>query len=211
MGKDLLIPFALAAALAISMSCDESLPPYQNPSNVLEGNAKAEYVLSYAENSMHVSFTVKNVYEETFQDQAPLNGTLVMTSKRDSTVQKTFHLTPDNITYAANYSKETRILTLDPGDSVVLSSTWNFIDDAGEDLRLRFFRYAPDTSCSGRYIAPDETFVLQGSMKVYDKLADVKGGPIEYTFCHVNVWVGPHECTPIHTEPPCGVNWVPPR
>jgi hypothetical protein len=211
MGKELLITVALAMALAVSMSCDESLPPYQNPSNVLEGKTRAQYVLSYFENSMHVSLIVRNVYEETFQAQAVLNGTLVITAKRRPRIQKTFHLTANNITYAANYDKATRVLTIDPQDSVVFSSSWDFIDDAGEDLRLTFFRYVADTSCYGRVIAPDETFVLQGSVKVYDRLPDVSGGPIEYTFCHVNIWVGPHDCTPVHTEPPCGVNWVPPR
>jgi hypothetical protein len=211
MGKELLIKVVLATALAVSMSCDESLPPYQNPSDVLQGKARAQYVLSFSENSMHVFLTVTNVYEETFQGQAPLSGTLVLTSKRNPKVQKTFHLNANNISYAASYDKATAVLTIDPGDSVVFSSSWDFIDDAGEDLRLTFFTYVPDTSCGGRYIAPDETFVLQGSVKVYDELPDVSGGPIEYTFCHVNIWVGPHDCTPVHTEPPCGVNWVPPR
>jgi hypothetical protein len=205
MGKELLITVALAMALAVSMSCDESLPPYQNPSNVLEGKVRAQYVLSFSENSMHVFFTVTNVYEETFQGQAPLTGTLVVTSKRNPQVQKTFHLTANNISYAASYDKATGVLTIDPGDSVVFSSTWDFIDDAGQDLRLTFFRYVADTSCSGRVIAPDETFVLQGSAKVYDKLPEVSGGPIEYTFCHVNIWVGSHSCPTIFVEPPCGI------
>jgi hypothetical protein len=205
MGKGLLITIALAAALAVSVSCDESLPQYQDPSTVLLGTVRAQYVISFTDNSLHGFFTVKNVYEETFQGQAPLSGTLVMTAKRNPKVQKTFHLTANNITYAANYDRATGVLTIDPGDSVVFSSTWNFIDDAGQDLRSTFFRYVADTSCDGRSIAPDETFLLEGSVKVYDRLPDVPGGPTEYTFCHVNIWVGSHDCPTIFVEPPCGI------
>jgi hypothetical protein len=186
------------------MSCNESLPPYQDPRNVLQGVPRGKYVLSYFENSLHVSFTIKNVYEETFQAEATFEGTLVITAKRSPAIQKTVHLAAQNITYAANYNKATRVLTLDPVDSVVLSFTWNFVDDAGQDLRVMFFRYLPDTSCLGRYIASEETFLLQGSVNVYEKVPEVSGGPIEYTFCHINAYLSPHECLTPHREPPCG-------
>jgi len=195
---------SLVVAMAVSMSCDESLPPYQDPRNVLQGTPRGKYVLTVSENSLHVSFTIKNVYEETFQAQAILNGTLVITAKRDPTIQKTFQLTESNVTYAANYNRATGVLTIDPQDTVVLSATWDFIDNVGEDLRLMFFRYAPDPSCLGRHIAQEETFLIQGSMKVFEKLPDVSGGPSEYTFCHVDVLFA-KDCWMPQIEPPCSL------
>jgi hypothetical protein len=153
---------------------------------------------------LHVSFTIKNVYEETFQAEATFEGKLVITAKRNPKIQKTVQLTAANITYAANYNKATGVLTLDPRDSVVLSSSWDFFDDAGQDLRRTFFRYLADTSCFDRFIASEETFVLQGSVKVYEKVPEVSAGPIEYMFCHINVWVSPKQCPTPRREPPCG-------
>lgn len=204
MGKAHLIATALLILMAFVMSCDETLPPYQDPRNVLQGSIRGRYVLNSDVNSLHIILTVKNVYEETFQAQAAIRGTVVVTAKRNSSIQITLPITANNITYTTSYNRATGVLTIDPQDSVVFSTSWNFIDDAGQDLRQIFFEYIPDATCSFREIAVEETFILNGSVKVYDKVSDAGAGPTEFPMCHVTNWVSTLICYPVLTDQPCG-------
>jgi hypothetical protein len=204
MGKANSIAAALLILMALVMSCDESLPPYQDPRNILQASMRGRYVLSPDDNSLHVTLIVKNVYEETIQAQATLRGTIVVTAKRNSSIQITLPITANNITYATSYNRATGILTIDPQDTVVFSASWSFIDNAGRDLRQMFFDYTPDPTCSFREIAAEETFILDGSVKVYDMISDVTAEPIEFSMCHVTNWVDTRTCYPVFTDQPCG-------
>ena len=203
-GKEISVASILLLAMAVSMSCDESLPPYLDPRDVLQGSLSGRYILTVNQNSVLVSFTVKNIYEETFQAPAILRGTVQITSKRYLSIQKTFQFTSANLAHANNYNPASGVLTIDPQDSIVLTTNWNFIDDAGKDLRQTLFAYSADQTCGFRRIALEETFILKGSVKVYDKVSDASAGPTEFSMCHVTNWVNPKDCPPILTDQPCG-------
>jgi hypothetical protein len=204
MQKHLLITIPLAGVMALSMSCDEALPPYQDPRNVLEGIFRAQYILLMDDNSLHVRVVINNAYDETLQGPALMQGTVHITSKSDLSIEKTLQYSAANIVHHTAYNRTTGILTIDPKDSLVFEASWNFIDNAGGDVRQRLFQYVPDPSCGFRSIALEETFVLRGSFKVFERTSEVNVGPTEYSFCHITSWVPAASCPIIYSEPPCG-------
>ena len=203
MKKEFLVSSLLLIVIACSMSCDESLPPYLDPRNVFQATVRAQYILAINDNSVLVFFVARNSYEETFQGPGVLSGTLKLTSRRDVTVQKTFELTAANLTHSTNYNSGNGILTVDPKDSVVFLARWNLTDDGGRDLREFFFSYRTDPTCTLRQIAREEIFVMQGSVKLYDKIETVSSRPTEFSLCHVTAWLDVRTCPSIIPEKAC--------
>lgn len=193
----------------LALSCNESLPPYNDPGHVFEGQLLARYTLTLNENSLKVEFRFTNVFDETLNGVADLQGSGLITLKRKPTVRKTFTITSAHLV-SGKYVPSTRVLTIDPGDTVRLIYTWDFRDDAGNDLRSTEFTYFPDASCTmdqpvpvERRIASRETFIISASLSVFNRVTPVVVGPIEYSMCHVSQYVAPNVCPPIIPEQAC--------
>jgi hypothetical protein len=203
---------ALVAVLLVTLGpCSESLPPYQDPARLFDARIDGAYALTSNDNSMKVYFSVTNVYDETIDGQGVITGSIEVRSARDPNVKKTFSLTGTNVVSAPGFDRITRRLIVDPGDTIRLGVSWDFIDDAGRDLRRDFFSYIEDMTCRdfGRCLAFTEDFILQGSVRLYDRTAPVLVGPTVYSLWYVNKWVLPRDCPPIITTAPC--NLTPPQ
>ncbi|MBI4429549.1 MAG: hypothetical protein HY562_10570 [Ignavibacteriales bacterium] len=183
--------------LFFAFSCDGELPPYSDPSDVLRGHWDSFYALSVSTNTLRIYVVVENTFDETLQGSATIGGQLVVTSGRDPNIRRTFTLTESNIIYARSYNAATRILTIDPGDSVKMETIWNFVDDNGTNLTLDFFHYQNDPACSNRRIALPELFSLSGELKVFDRLKSVRPRLKQILVCHVNAYVAPNFCPPV--------------
>jgi hypothetical protein len=177
----------LLPVLVLSFSCKENLPPYQDPAQVFEGFVRAEYLYSLTSNTIAIQLVVQNVYDETFEGRAILEGTVELTLARKPDVKRIFFLSDANL-IQGRYQPNSRTLTIDPKDSVRLRVFWNFDDDRGRNLRQDEFRYNPDPSCPGRRIAAQETIVIRGSVKVFERTEEVKLGPVSFSFCHINAY-----------------------
>lgn len=197
------IAWIVAAILLPLFHCSESLPPYLDPRAVLSAHLKGAYVLTISENAMKVYLDIKNIFDETFEAPAVFEGDGEIALIRKPGVRKTFSLTAANVVLAPGYNRPSGILRLDPGDSIRVAFTWNFIDDLGTDLRNAEFLYVGDTSCQYRRIAYGERFSIRASFRVFDKIDTISEGPIEFIMCHVNVYVLPNYCPIIDTESPC--------
>lgn len=189
--------------------CKESLPPYHDPREVLNGEIRARYTLALNENSVKIEIRFTNIYDETLHGVAALQGGGTITLKRKSSVRKTFEINASQW-ISGKYVPSTRVLTVDPGDTVRLIYTWDFRDDNGNDLRTTEFRYYADPQCHmdqpvpvERNIAGQETFVIQASLKVFDRIPEIVIGPIEFSMCHVDKYVAPSLCPPIFPERAC--------
>jgi len=198
----------LGAALLLAIGpCSESLPVYQEPQKLFDGKIEGVYVLTISDNSMKVYLSVTNIFDETFEGQGVLTGSIEIVSARDPNVRKTFSVSGGNVISARGYDRATGRLVIDPGDTLRLGVSWNLVDDSGRDLRRDFFSYIQDSTCLEymRCLAFTEDFILQGSVKLYDRTAPVLAGPTAYSFCYVTKWISPKDCPPIITSAPCNL------
>ncbi len=190
--------------LGFSLSCKEPLPAYQDPTQVFSGILRPVYRYSGTQNSLNAQLVVVNDYDETFEGRTLFEGTIEIVLARKPDLKKTFFLSSSNL-IQGKYNPGSRILTLDPGDSVRVGVAWNFVDDRGVDLRQQEFSYQTDQTCSLRKIAAEETFTITGRLKLYDRTDEIKFGPVVFTMCHVNVWVDPRFCTTLTADEACRI------
>ena len=188
----------------LSGSCHDTLPPRLDPKNVFEGTLEGRYVLREHENNVEACIVIRNIFDETLQSTALLNGSLRITLKSDTSYHTTAALGPSLLTLA-NYDSSTNILTIDPGAPIHLRYVWNFIDDMGRDLRHTKFVYANDPSCQYRMITGDVTVTLAGELKVFDHTGVIPLGPVDLTFTYVTANVDARICPYIVTDGPCGI------
>lgn len=188
-----------------SISCKESLPAFNNPQELLEGSLSPDY--AYGEdNTLKVKFRVKNIFDETLQGKAILAGTIQLTLRRVPGVVKTFVLSDNDLIQARNYNSATRVLTIDPGETIILGVSWDFTDDSGRDLRQDVFRYVPDPTCKLlRKIALQEIFTIKGDFRTYNQTGDIRVGPLDVSLCHIDVYVDPRSCPVITARDACKI------
>ncbi|MCI0564310.1 MAG: hypothetical protein MN733_38035 [Nitrososphaera sp.] len=193
-GRVFILWYCLMGVIAASLSCDESLPRYSDPTKVLEANNAALYVISTTDNSLKVFVNVTNTYDETFDGRAFIDGTVSVTMSGNQSFRKTFIINSSNIV-SGNYNPSSQQLRIDPGDTLKLTFSWNFFDDNGRDIRDIVAHYE-DKTCIQRRISDQLTFTIRSEVKVYEKVAAAVAQTIAYTFVHHDAYFNPGWCTP---------------
>ncbi len=184
--------------------CDEPLPPYTEPEKILDGALTGLYIYpglpNRPENKLAVYFTFTNEYEETLQDTVHFQGSIEIRSARIPAVKKTFQIGASNLhTGAERYDPITRILTIDPGESVSFTVSWDFIsDDNGVDARQVIFDFYTDPNCETHCRAAREDLAISGELFVFDERAPVIASVV-FPICYM---VGAPCVIPL-TDPPC--------
>lgn len=181
--------------LVFSLSCDESLPPRQDPSELFKAHLQGYYVYTQFANNVVINLIAVNNFDETLSDRVGLTGTIVITSNRDTSVHKTFQLSLSNMIHGT-YDPVKGILTVNPGDSVVIQIMWDFTDDEGGSLPNYFFQYSLDRTCTQRLVAKSETFFVAGKAKLYSMLGYAQSQN-SFTLQQYDIFVGPHDCLPL--------------
>ncbi len=179
-------------ALVFWLSCDESLPPRQDPTDVFRLTVWPYYAYTPADNAVVIHLVMVNNFDETLSGDAGIEGPWVVTSARDTAVHKTIHATLTDIIHA-DYNPYRGVLTVDPGDSVVLETSWDFTDDRGQSLTTGFFRYKPDSTCYQRWVAEREVFTIAGRLKLSRNLG-YSALQTSIAFRHYSVFVPPNVC-----------------
>lgn len=179
---------AAIVLVGIFLSCKEPLPAYKDPTEVFSGTVRPAYLFSLTQNHLGVQLVVVNDYDETFEGRTLFEGSIEISLARKPDLKKTFFLSSSNLVQG-KYNQGSRVLTLDPGDSMRVGATWNFVDDRGVDLRQTEFLYRTDPSCTMRRVAREETFVISGKLKLYERTDEIKFGPVAFTLCHVSAWI----------------------
>lgn len=184
--------------VAVILSCDETLPEYKDPQNLFRSSLEAHFFYGPYEgvldSTMKAYVNAVNIFDETFNAQVNIDGFVEIILVKDTTYHKTFRLTEDEIFSATNYIKQQRLLTIDPGDSLRLRVSWNFIDDNGRNLRNDIFRYKLDVRCpvpsidEKRWFAPPEFFIIRGQLKLFDKTGYLFPKEIVVELCHITKW-----------------------
>lgn len=180
--------------IASLFSCQESLPTYQEPQKFFSAGMNVHFsygpALGQIDSSLLIYVNMRNVFDETFNSNVQIDGSVDIELARDPSFRKTFTISEAQIYSAKNYDPQTKILTLDVGDSVRFKVAWNFVDENGRDLRKYIFKYILDSSCYFlRGFAAPETFIVRGQVRIFDKTGYVACPPLQVQVCHVTGWV----------------------
>lgn len=185
--------------------CQEDLPPFENPRDILPAEVEGSYLFTETENSVVILLTVRNNDDETLEARASLSGTGTITLLKDTSTHRTFAWTVVTMAGSPRYNPTTKVLTLDPGEELQFVYSWDFIDDFGTDVRQSAFVYRPDAACSLREIAYQETFVLKSRIRIFEAFAEVTAPERDLLICHISTWVDPRVCSPVTPATACAV------
>jgi hypothetical protein len=206
------IPFSLLVLVAlVAGPCDESLPSHEEPDAYFQGRITAQYSHSPNENGLRGLIVVRNVFDETLQGSAALQGSVIIESLRNPALRKTVQLTRANILFLRGYDARTNTFTFDAGDSISMVYTWDFAsDDGARDWRTSFFTYVSDTLCNGllinRCLALTEDLMITVQFTVFHGRVPMRA-MTQFPLCYVSRYVHPNFCPTPMTNPPC---FIPP-
>jgi len=183
------------AIVVFSMSCDESLPPRQDPANLFAVQIQQSYLYDANNNSLLINLFVYNNFDETLSDRMSLTGTIAVTSNRDSSVHKTFQLSAQNLIHGT-YDPSKGTLTINPGDFAELQVIWDFTDDSGNSLGSYFFEYHVDPNCREHLISTKELFTISGKTRLYANLGYAQS-QLSFQIQQYDMFVAPRYCHPL--------------
>lgn len=200
------LTYILVALTSLALSCKEPLPAYKDPTDLFSGVLRIGYLYGTPPaNIFRIQMVIFNDFDETFEGRTLFEGEIEIVLARKPEVKKTLFLSVDNL-IQGRYNGGSRVLIFNPRDSVRLGVTWEFDDDRGADLRETEFIYSTDRYCPQRKIAKEETFLVSGILKLYDRTGEIKFGPVLYSLCYVqNPRV--EGCVTIWGEEACGWAW----
>ena len=190
-------------ALLTVCACSEHLPAYDDPSDLFSGTLEVRYVMA-EHNEVLVTLMVRNRYDETLQDTAEFAGTCELTLLRNPSLRKTIALSSALLQWG-DYDSRTRILTVDPGESIILAAHWDFICDDSTDLRTSVFRYIEDPTCRFRHVAQQEELEVRVSLTIFKQMPAMELGPVVLSFCHIDTAVPLQLCAPLNGDNSCTV------
>ena len=181
---------SVALILALSLSCNESLPPYDIPATLFTGTIRATFNRSQGVH-LWVILSVQNTFDETLQDVPSLTGRLEIVLARDPSIHKTVTLDSRNLLYHynsllgyPNYANVPNltggVLTINSRDSVRFFFDWTFTSDDGLYLPTQVFHMHEDPVYPGNFIADPETFILRAYVQVFTKTGLVIFEPVNY-------------------------------
>lgn len=218
--KSTLIYLDLTLSLFFLWGCGESLPPRSDPANLFAISIATQYNIVNDFGMLDVLITLKSNYEETLQDVALLDGTLMIDwtiapELRGNIVpRRTAHIEPSQIVHAKKYDSFTRILTIDPGDSIILRYRWNFKMDDSTNL-YKQFRYQSDMGCivratgeggpEYRRFSANQSFLISAQVKIFGRSATVYSVPFSLVTCVTlpGTNAAPPKCKAVDPTNPC--------
>lgn len=156
-------------AAVLLFSCEENLPPYEDPRDLLASSVDAIYMIDDSTNAMNVVVTVRNRYDEQMEGTLNLEGRITITSARDNIVRRQIEINPSMIRLAPGYNPVTGRLVLNPNQVVRIEFRWNFVDDTGFDLSTGYFVLRGDPTCQSRCYAQPEDFYLDARVNLFSQ------------------------------------------
>ncbi len=171
----------------VSLSCDEQLPTRVFPDKVLSmqvtiAEQLPDHLAMPGRQVVHIRITGQNIYDDVFQDQVDITGTMTIWWKRLPRYYRTVALT------AHSMSNPDLIhggkLTLLPGESFSMDVYWNL---KGDDSL--YFPHRMNWSESfNRLCSPNvlcgtaETFVIESSVQIFARIGVITVPPAEFRF-----------------------------
>lgn len=132
MCKRILMEVLVILGVSLLLGCNESLPPYQSPVDLLSIRKIDVHVDGFTRSNLVIDIKGVNNYDDTLQDTARVNGTLDVWFPSHDNWRITLPVTNDNLKPPTELIG--RLLTIDPGDTFHLQLSWNLYSETGEDI-----------------------------------------------------------------------------
>ncbi|HEY4611724.1 MAG TPA: hypothetical protein VII11_01945 [Bacteroidota bacterium] len=195
MMRTLSVLLAALVVIIAGVSCDESLPMYRDPADVFDANNDALYAIRPSDNSLKAFINIVNIFDDTFEDRAAVEGSLTIEWSGNSSVRKTFRLGSSAI-ISGKYNAASNRLTIGPNDTLKFGVSWNFITDSGQNIR-DIVQYHKDPTCQQRWVSDPLTFFVRSEVKVFERTGLVTGKTFKITFQHHREYFSDQFCTPL--------------
>ncbi len=178
----------LVALLALaSLRCKETLPTYQDPKNVLALKVTLieqlnDRLAPPGRQAVHAVLEAENVFDEVFYDSVNVSGAVRIWWKRRPVRFKTIVLSQSNL-QNRDLIANGKIMLL-PGQKISLDLYWNLRSDDGIYLPHEMnFAFLRRRICDFNVACADpEEFVLEASLKIYDRLGFIQAPPTSFMF-----------------------------
>jgi hypothetical protein len=190
----IVIILAFSFWMLMMVSCEESLPPRQDPHMVLRPVLRAQYVHDWNENGLRFYVELINTFDETLQDTAVFVGSVRVEMPRRPDMGRTLTVRRDSISTRRMYDPVNNIFTVDPGDTLRFLLRWDFKNDVGQSLTSFAFDYYNDTTCEGRRLAYEEVLLASGRITISRRLGEVTLSQIPIILCYKEPFIGPRDC-----------------
>ncbi len=174
---------ALSWLAVTSLSCNESLPPYETPNSLFVGSLQPTTVYSARSGPVvKIYFSVTSVFTQTLQSHGKLTGTLSIVLTNDTSYHKTFALDSSYFVSAQSLDPRTGLVTIDPGSSLLFLAMWDLIDDYGRYIPGNAFPVTFNPACPTLQQADPQLFNIRCSFQVFDHIGQVVVQPIQFEF-----------------------------
>lgn len=185
---------AALSALCIIMlaSCDESLPPRDDPQNFLSVKTEPYYEFGRTAQIVYLTIRIRNVYTETFSSPADIYGTINILWKDRPEAQRHYTLTPADLktyfydpatgktlTSRSSYNSALKILTIPENEYVVFQVKWDLV--LSDTIRvLNEAPFHPNPANPAFDITDDLTFVVTTNIHLYNNAPTMYPEPLIY-------------------------------
>jgi hypothetical protein len=181
-----------ALCFVLFASCDESLPPRDDPQNFLVASTNAFYYNSHGADVFYLTVFIRNNYTETFSDTTAIFGTITLQWKEDPSFQKRFDITAADLkksyfdpiskgtsTARSDYSPISNFLTIPENGYIVFQVMWDLRSDDHQYIKgeLSFYN---DPSSSEFDRTDDITFVVNSGIHMYKNISSIYSQPMIY-------------------------------
>ncbi|HEY6192530.1 MAG TPA: hypothetical protein VI215_09440 [Bacteroidota bacterium] len=181
--------FLLIACAALApLSCKESLPTYVFPSNIMSFRVATIEQLSNrlarpGHQAVHMVLVGRNTFDEVFEDSVDIKGSVRIWWQRKPRRFRTIALSEQNLV-DPSLVVEGKMMLL-PGQEFGLDFTWDMRTDDSLYLpsEMVFTNERRERQCDYSVVCSDpETFVVEASISVYNKIGVVTAPPREFVF-----------------------------
>lgn len=171
----------------ISLTCNETLPVYAPPANVLAVTVKTveqlnAHIAPPGAQMVHAVIGVENIYDDVFFDSVDVKGSARIWWERKPYRFRTLYLSEKNISDRSLIIN--RKLMLLPGQGFLMDLYWNLKSDDGTYLpsEMSFSQYLAQAICGVNLRCSNpEKFMIEVSLNVYDRLGYIAAPPAEFT------------------------------
>jgi len=192
LSRGVLAPALLAVVIA-GFGCTESLPVYQDPQNVLLLGITAveqldDHIAPPGKQAVRIVLQGVNNFDEPFLDSVHISGTMKINWERQPFRTKTFQLTRKDLSDPSLVVNGKMLLV--PGQAFSIEVVWNMRSDDGIYLpALMNYAYLTRRVCGPNIACADpETFTIETTLNVYDRLGALTAPPSNFTFVgHVRI------------------------
>lgn len=178
--------FIICCAL-FSITCEETLPSYVAPENVISVRTTNveqlnDHIAPPTSPLVRMVFVAENIHDEVFQDSINIQGTVDIIWIRKPTRKRRLYITERNIV-DRNLIRNGK-MTLSPGQQFSMELYWDVRSDEGLFLltEMNFARLTQRRCDYNIACADPEYFDIEMTLNVFDRIGYVKAPTKEFRY-----------------------------